>query len=116
MFFLNLLVKKIKKGDTVLSICGKDKNKRGKVIDVDRKKGRIVVENMGLSVKHEKPSGGKSGGKITFESSSDASNFKVVCMSCDKPTRVAYSKPEDGKKYRVCKHCGASLERKFVKV
>ena len=105
----------IKKGDTVLVIAGKDKNKRAKVVAVSPKISRVVVEGVNVVSKCKKARSAQEKSTITkMEAPIDASNVMVVCPSCGKATRVAHS-VVDGKKVRVCKKCGASLDKEFVK-
>ena len=100
----------VKKGDTVLVIAGKDKGKTGKVSVVNPEQKRVVVEGVNIVTKHKKARTAQDkGGLIKQEASIDASNVQVVCPSCNKATRVA-KKIVAGKKVRVCKHCGASLD------
>ncbi len=95
---------KIKKGDTVKVIAGKDKDKEGKVISVDPKNGKVVVEGVGQVKKHTKPSmANQNGGIVTMEAPIDASN--VMYVHKGKPTRIGF-KIEDGKKVRVAKSTG----------
>ena len=100
---------KIKKGDTVVVLSGKDKGKQGKVqvvVPADRK---VVVEGINVVTCHTKPrKQGEPGGIIKKEAAIYASKVQVVCPKCSKGTRVAY-KVEGDKKIRVCKHCGAAL-------
>ena len=99
----------IKKDDTVVVITGKDKGQRGKVLTVIPKEGKVVVEKINLVSRHTKPrKQGDEGGIIQKEAPLYACKVMRVCPKCDKPTRVAYE-IKDGKKARVCKHCGAAL-------
>lgn len=99
----------IKKDDTVVVITGKDKGQRGKVLTVIPKEGKVVVEKINLVSRHTKPrKQGDEGGIIQKEAPLYACKVMRVCPKCDKPTRVAYE-IKDGKKVRVCKHCGAAL-------
>jgi large subunit ribosomal protein L24 len=107
----------VKKGDTVVVIAGKDKKKVGKVNLVNPKQKRVVVEGVNMIVKHQKPKSAQDkGGIVKKEGTIDISNVQVICPSCNKATRVAHTVVE-GKKVRVCKHCGASLdtEKKVAK-
>lgn len=105
----------IKKGDTVVVIAGKDNGKKGKVLEVSPKTNRVVVEDVNVLAKHKKPrSAQDKGGIIKSEHPIDASNVMVVCSACGKATRVAH-KDVDGKNARVCKKCGASLDKAYVK-
>ena len=99
----------IKKDDTVVVITGKDKGQRGKVLTVIPKEGKVVVEKINLVSRHTKPrKQGDEGGIIQKEAPLYACKVMHVCPKCDKPTRAA-SKMVDGKKVRVCKHCGAEI-------
>ena len=99
----------IKKDDTVVVITGKDKGQRGKVLTVIPKEGKVVVEKINLVSRHTKPrKQGDEGGIIQKEAPLYACKEMRVCPKCDKPTRAA-SKMVDGKKVRVCKHCGAEI-------
>ncbi len=100
---------KIKKGDTVVVLSGKDKGKKGKVQGSIPKELKVVVEGINMATCHTKPRRqGEEGGIVRKEAPIYASKVQVVCPKCSKPTRVAH-KVEDGKKVRVCKHCGAGL-------
>ena len=99
---------KIKKGDTVKVIAGKDKDKEGKVLSVDKKTGRVVVEGVNMVTKHAKPSASnQQGGIINKEAPIDASN--VMYVQNGKATRIGY-KVEDGKKVRVAKKTGEVID------
>ena len=99
----------IKKGDTVAVITGKDKGQRGKVLSVNPKEGKVVVEKINLVSRHTRPrKQGEEGGILQKEAPLYACKVMRVCPKCDKTTRTA-SKIVDGKKVRVCKHCGAEI-------
>ena len=99
---------KIKKGDTVKVIAGKDKDKEGKVIAVNQKTGKVIVEGVNMLTKHTKPSAqNQNGGIVTQEGPIDASN--VMYVHKGQPTRVGY-KFEDGKKVRVAKATGEVID------
>ena len=92
---------KIKKGDMVKVIAGKDKDKEGKVIAVDQKNGTVLVEGVNMRTKHAKPSASNpEGGILHQEGPIDASN--VMLIHNGKAVRVGF-KVEDGKKVRVAK-------------
>lgn len=98
---------KIKKGDTIKIICGKDLGKTGKVLSVLPKKGKVVIEGLNLRIKHVRPRRQREKGqRISFPAPMDISNVMLVCPKCGKATRVGYKILEDGKKVRVCKKCG----------
>ena len=99
---------KIKKGDTVKVIAGKDKDKEGKVISVDVKKGKLVVEGVNMITKHSKPSqANPNGGIVQREAAIDASNVMLVHEG--KATRVGFA-VQDGKKVRVAKATGKVID------
>lgn len=100
---------KIKKGDIVTVITGKDKGKKGKTLQSFPSLGKIVVENVNLrkkSVRAKKS--GEKGQIVEFPAPIDVSNVKLVCPKCSKASRVGYS-IKDGKKSRVCKNCKAEI-------
>ena len=101
----------VKKGDNVLVLTGKDKGKKGTVIKASPKNETVVVEGVNVITKHVKPRGAQQPGGIQKEPGNiHVSNVQVICPDCGKPTRVAHA-IADGKKARVCKHCGASLDK-----
>ena len=100
---------KIRKDDKVVVLSGRDKGKEGKVLSADPKNGKVIVEGVLVASRHQKPrKQGEEGGIIKREAALYASKVQVVCPKCGKGTRVAH-KIENGKKTRVCKHCGAEL-------
>ena len=100
----------VKTGDTVVIISGNDKGERGKVLEVSPKEKKVMVEGLNIATKHVKPrQAGQMGGRVQAEGAMYVSKVMLVCPKCDKTTRVAH-KIEDGKKIRVCKHCGAELK------
>ena len=99
----------VKKGDTVVVLSGKDKGRQGKAQGTMPKAGKVVVEGVNMVTCHTKPRRqGEEGGIVRREAALYASKVQVVCPKCGKGTRVAH-KIENGKKSRVCKHCGAEL-------
>ena len=99
----------IKRDDTVIVLSGKDKGKTGKVMSVDKKDGKVVVENVNMVSRHTKPrQQGQEGGIIKKESAMYASKVMRVCPKCSKPTRPAHKLTGD-KKVTVCKKCGAEI-------
>lgn len=102
---------KIKKGDKIKIISGKDKGKEGKVLQVLAEKKKIVVESLNLVVKHVRPrKEGEKGQRIQFPAPLTASNVLLVCSKCNKPTRVGYKILENKKKVRLCKQCKEVIE------
>lgn len=98
-------IKKLKKGDTVKVISGKEKGKTGKIQAVLVDKGRVVVEKVNLIKKHQKPDGKGKGGIIEKEGPIHISNVMYLCSKCGVGVRVKYKMLEDGKKVRVCAKC-----------
>ena len=99
---------KSKKGDTVKVIAGKDKDKEGKVLSVDKKNGKVVVEGVNMVTKHAKPSAAnQNGGIIQKEAALDMSNVMYVYKG--KPTRIGF-KVENDKKVRFAKSTGDVID------
>jgi len=108
-----MLTKKsyIKKDDKVKVIVGKDQGKIGKVLKVDRKKNRILIEKINMVKRHSKPTNqNRQGGIIEKEMPIHWSNVMVMCGKCVTPARVKMQRLEDGKKIRVCVKCGEALD------
>jgi large subunit ribosomal protein L24 len=108
---------KIKKGDIVLIISGKDRGKTGKVLDSFPGEEKIRVEGINLKKKHMKPKReGEKGQIVELSFPMPASKVKIICTRCQKPTRIGYILKEDPllslkakKKYRICKKCGKEI-------
>lgn len=99
---------KLKTGDKVVVIAGKDKGKEGKILKIDRKKGRVVVEGVNMVSKHQKPNAtNQQGGIIKKEGFIDASN--VMYLLNGKATRIG-AKIENGKKVRIAKSTGEAID------
>ena len=101
---------KLKKGDTVKAISGREKGKEGRIISF--KKGRnlrVVVSNVNISKKHLKASQKNKGGIIDKEMPLSISNVELVCSHCGKLTRIGIKFLEDGSKVRYCKKCNEEL-------
>ena len=99
---------KIRKGDTVRVITGKDKDKEGKVLSVNVKKNTVVVEGVNMVTKHQKPSAAnQQGGIVNMEAPINISN--VMYLHKGKPTRIGF-KVEGDKKVRVAKATGETIE------
>ncbi len=100
---------KIKKGDNVVIISGKDRGKKGKVIEALPKEEKVVVEGVNLKKKHIRPKkSGEKGQIIEMPSPIDASDAKIVCKECGQAVRAGF-KREGRKKIRICKKCGKEL-------
>ena len=102
----------VKKGDTVLVIAGKDKGKSGKVLTAIPADNAVIVSDVNIVSKHKKPRNAQDkGGIIKKENKIDSSNVQIICPECGKATRVAHAVDENGKKFRQCKKCKASLDK-----
>jgi large subunit ribosomal protein L24 len=102
----------VRRGDTVGVIAGREKGKRGKVLRVLTDKGRVLVEHVNMIKKHQRPTQKlRQGGIIERESPLALSNVLVVCGRCDKPSRSGIKKLADGRKQRICKRCGESIDK-----
>ncbi|EHF02226.1 MULTISPECIES: 50S ribosomal protein L24 [unclassified Olsenella] len=101
---------KIKKGDQVEVLSGKDKGKRGEVIKAMPAEGKVVVRGVAMVKKAQRPTQqGQQGGIVEREAAIDVSNVAIVDPQTDKPTRVGYRFNEDGKKVRFAKKSGVEL-------
>ena len=100
---------KIKKGDTVLIISGKDRNKKGDVLRSFPREKKVVVQGVNLVKKHQKPKKeGEKGQILQIPSKIDVSNVAIICPSCKKATRIGFKMIKD-KKHRSCKKCGKKI-------
>ncbi|NGM24237.1 50S ribosomal protein L24 [Roseomonas stagni] len=103
---------KIKKGDRVQVLAGRDKGKRGDVIRVVPEENRAFVQGVNMVKKHQKPQGmGRPGGIVEKEGPIDLSNLALLDPKSDKPTRVGFKVLEDGRKVRVAKASGEVIDR-----
>ena len=103
---------KFRKGDQVAIIAGKDLGAQGRVLEVQPKKNRVIVEGVNRVTRHEKIQmnrrGGQEGGISHKEAPINASNVALVCPT-DGPTRTGYRVDQDGIKVRICRTCGTEL-------
>ena len=106
---------KLKTGDKVVVITGKDKGKEGKITRILRKQNKVVVEKVNMRTKHIKKSQNRPGEKVTFEAPMNASNVMLVCPDTGKRTRIGYRKLENGKKERFSKKSNKSLDKVTTK-
>jgi large subunit ribosomal protein L24 len=104
---------KIKKGDMVEVIAGKERSRRGRVLRIDRQRGRLVVEGVNMIKRHTRPNPSRNvkGGIVEREAPIHLSNVMVVSPESGKRTRVGTKVLEDGRKVRVAKVDGAILDR-----
>ena len=100
----------IKTNDTVVVLSGRDRGKQGKVMSVDPKAGKAIVQGISVAKRHKKPRRkGEQGGIITMETPIYSCKLMRVCPKCSKPTKPAYTFDDKGEKSRVCKKCGAEI-------
>ena len=107
-------MQRIKKGDTVQVIAGKDLGQQGTVLRVLPKDERVIVERINIVKKHQRAQqAGRQqvqGGIVEKEAPMNLSNVQLVCPQCKQRTRVNFRINEEGKKVRVCKHCKQDIE------
>ncbi len=101
---------KIKRGDTVVVISGKDKGKRGEVERVIPKKNRVVVNGVNERTRHARPSQNNQQGLFTFDAPIDISNVMLVDPGSGDPTKVGYRFTDSGEKVRVAKKTGKDID------
>ncbi len=102
---------KIRKGDTVLVIAGKDRGKRGKVHRVFLGETKALVEGINMIKRHMRPRPTvRQTGIVERESPMHASNLMLVCPKCSQPCRVGFKLLEDKSKVRVCRRCGETVD------
>jgi len=103
---------KIKKGDTVMVISGRERGKTGKVLSLTPGDGKITVEKLNIIKRHTKPSQKvRQGGIIEREAPMSLSNVMFLCGNCNKATRLGIRMLEDGRRVRVCRKCNEVVER-----
>ena len=100
----------IRRDDVVEVITGDDRGARAKVLSVDPRKGRAIVEGVNRVFKHLRRSRkNPQGGRLEIEAAIDVSNLQLVCTKCNKAVRTGIRAEPDGSKHRVCRKCGADL-------
>lgn len=100
----------VKSGDRVQVLTGEDAGKRGKVLEVLTRSGRVIVDGVNIQKKHTRPTQtNPQGGIVEKPGPIHASNVALVCPSCNKPTRVRRER-SDGKVTRLCKRCGKAID------
>ena len=101
---------KIRKGDRVRVLSGKDKGKEGEVMRALPREGKVIVDGVNVARKSQRPTRTtQQGGIIDKDMPIQVSNVALVCPSCGKPTRVGYTIDNSGQKARVCKKCGGEI-------
>ena len=101
---------KIKKGDRFIVLAGKDKGRTGEVIEVNPKDNRALVRGVNLVRKHQRQTANQEGGIISKEASIHISNLAMSDPKDDKPTRVGFKTLNDGRKVRVAKRSGETID------
>ena len=101
---------KIKKGDKVVAIAGKDKGKTGEVLRVLRKEERVLVQGVNMVKRHQGPTAMNPGGIIEKEAPIHISNVALIDPKTDRPTRVGYRFDDAGRKLRVARRSGESID------
>jgi len=100
----------VRRDDTVIVISGDDKGKKGKVVEVSPKEGKVIVSGVNVVSKHAKPrKQGDAGGILKVDGPFYADKVMPYCSKCDKGVRIKHKIDDDGKKIRVCAKCGAEL-------
>ena len=102
---------KVKKGDTVIVVAGKDKGKRGEVLRSIPADWRVVVQGVNVVKRHTRPAAGQPGGIVEKEAPIHVSNVMLVDPKTDKPTRVGRKTLEDGRRVRYAKGSGEVIDR-----
>jgi large subunit ribosomal protein L24 len=101
---------RIRKGDRVQVLSGKNRGKRGDVMLVLPAAGKVVVDGANMVKRHTKPRGATmQGGIIDKDMPLPASAVGIVCSACDRPTRIGVRFDEQGRKLRICRKCGGDL-------
>lgn len=103
---------KVKKGDTVMVIAGRERGKTGKVLALHLADGKIIVERLNMIKRHTKPNQKqRQGGILEREAPLALSNVMVFCANCRKPVRVGIKTLGDGRRVRMCKKCKEIIEK-----
>jgi large subunit ribosomal protein L24 len=105
-----MLEKRLKKGDAVKVIAGKEKGKTGKILSTIADKQRVIVEKVNLLKRHKKQDAKGKGGIVEKEGAIHVSNVMYLCSKCGTGVRIGYKIMDDGKKARVCKKCHETLD------
>ncbi|MCS7307210.1 MAG: 50S ribosomal protein L24 [Aquificaceae bacterium] len=108
------MAQKIRKGDKVMVLRGKEKGKTGEVLEVLREKGRVLIKDVNMVYKHVKEIPNvREGGIYQIEAPIHVSNIMLLCPKCNKPTRVGIRTVVEGdtlRKYRYCKKCNENID------
>ncbi len=101
---------KIKKGDNVIVLTGRDKGKTGTVMKVMPKESRVVVQGVNVVKRHTRPAAGQQGGIVEKEATIHVSNVSLIDPTTSKPTRVGFKMVDGGRKVRVARRSGEVLD------
>jgi large subunit ribosomal protein L24 len=101
---------KVKKGDRVIVLAGKDKGRTGEVVRIIPAENRAIVRGVNIVTRHQRQSAGQEGGLVRKEASIHLSNIAVEDRESGKPTRIGFKVLEDGKKVRVAKRSGETID------
>ena len=102
---------RVRRGDNVVVISGRDKGKTGEVLRVDKARNRVLVQGVNMVKRHQRPSQTSPGGINQFEAMIHRSNIALVDPKTDKPTRVGFKTLDDGRKVRVAMRSGEVIDR-----
>ena len=107
-------MQRVKTGDTVQVIAGKDRGAMGEVLKVLPKENKVIVERVNILKKHQRATQAGNRqiqpGIVEFEGPIHLSNVMPICPSCDEPTRVGFEATGDGFKVRICRKCDGQLD------
>ncbi len=102
---------KLRKNDNVMIIAGKERGTTGKILKVLSEKDRAIIERLNLVKRHTKPRGPQQpGGILEKEASIHVSNLMLMCDRCNAPIRFGHKVLGDGKKVRICRRCGETID------
>jgi len=102
----------IREGDKVIVLSGKDRDKTGKVLEVNPASGKVLVEGVNMVKKHQRPTrADRKGGILEMEGAVSSSKVMLVCPRCNKPSRTGHKNLKSGEKVRYCKSCGEVNEK-----
>ena len=103
----------IRKNDNVIVIAGRDRGKRGRVLRVVPRKGRVVVEGVNFIKRHTRPNPQRNikGGIVEREAALSAANVQIICPDCGAPTRIGSRRLDDGRRVRFCRKCKGAVDK-----
>lgn len=102
---------RVKRGDQVVVLTGRDKGKTGEVLRVDRERSRVLVQGVNMMKRHQRPTQTSPGGINEFEASIHVSNVALIDPDTRKPTRVGYKTLDDGRKVRFARRSGEIIDQ-----